>query len=111
MDYIADNNFWIELRKMTERQFEGVCFVETRRNDYRWWWNKDATSEYSKETHRVTHGYFIFYFESPNDLVLFKLRFCEMLSEKAYRFHPDYGISCMDRRYDVPEDEKVEIYY
>lgn len=104
------NSFWIELRKIVERENQGDVFYTYRNQDYHWWWNKDAT-QYNKEKTLIRHGYWTFYFESQEDQTMFMLRYKEYLSKKKYRFHPSYGVSCIDDRYDVPEDEHLADIY
>lgn len=102
-----DNTFWIALRKDVERTYCGDVFFEYDRRDYRRWWNSKAKSEYDKEYDTQRHGYWTFYFEDEGDLTMFVMKHAEITLSKKYRFHPLYGISCGDPRYDVPDDEQV----
>lgn len=104
------NRFWIDLRKAVEREYQGDVFYQYAMKDYHWWWNKDATS-YNKEKIKIKHGYWTFYFENPEDHLMFVLNYKEHLSERRYRFHPNFGVSCMDKRFDVPDDEHLEDIY
>ena len=102
-----DNTFWIELRKDVERTYCGDVFCCYERKDYKRWWNTKATSEYNKEYDTQRHGYWNFYFENEGDQTMFVIKHAEITSSKKYRFHPLYGISVGDPRYDVPDDEEV----
>lgn len=84
------NKFFIELRKFIERQFEGDVLFEYKSMDYRWWWNKEATSEWAREYSQIRHGYWHLYFESENDVGMFALKHGEKIS-KPQKFHPGYG--------------------
>ena len=103
----ADNLFWIELRKDVERLYQGDVFYMYYPQNYRRWWNTDATADYNKKYNSQKHGYWTFYFEEESDQAMFIMKYSEILSQKRYRFHPDAGISCQDRRYAVSEEEKV----
>lgn len=104
----SDNRFWIALRKDVERRYQGDCFFDYHRLNYRRWYNTGATSEYMREYDTQQHGYWTFYFEEGSDQMMFVLKNAEILSPKRYRFHPVMGVSCEDHRYDVPDDEKIE---
>jgi len=102
-----ENDFWIALRKDVERRYTGDVFYCYDRRDYRRWWNSKATADYNKEYNTQKHGYWVFYFEEEGDQTMFVLQHAERLAIKRYRFHPAYGISCGNPRYDVPDDEQV----
>lgn len=102
-----DNEFWIALRKDVERRYQGDVFYKFDRMDYRRWWNSSAKSQYDREYDRQAHGYWTFYFEEASDQTMFIMKYSEKLSEKRYRFHPVYGISCQDKRYDVSDEEEI----
>lgn len=103
----TSTDFWVPLRKDVERRWTGDCFVEYTRWDYRYWWNKNATEHYDREYEHQSHGYWTFYFEDEADQTWFIMHNGDKLSPKKYRFHPDYGVSCMDDRYDVDWTEDV----
>jgi hypothetical protein len=109
LDY-ADTEFWIALRKDAERRYSGDCFYVRNRKDYRRWWNLDAKCDYNKDYATQRHGYWSFYFEEASDQTMFILQHAERLSSKRYRFHPEMGVSCKDKRYDVDEDEKLDAW-
>lgn len=106
----ADTKFWIALRKDVERRYSGDCFYIRHCKDYRRWWNSSATQDYDKDYATQRHGYWSFYFEEASDQTMFILQHAEILSSKRYRFHPEMGVSCKDRRYDVDEDEKLDAW-
>lgn len=99
LTYGYDNTFYIELRKFVERRCEGDVLYEHKNMGYRWWWNKEATSDWDKKFSDIKHGYWYFYFESENDNSMFALTHAEKLSI-VQKYHPEYG-------HDVLEQDKI----
>lgn len=95
----STRKFWIDLRKWVERTCSGDVLFEYKRMDYRWWWNREAKSEYQKEYSQVKHGYWFFYFEIESDYTMFSLMHSEKFS-KPQQYHPDFGK-------DVLEQDKI----
>jgi hypothetical protein len=94
-----DNSFWVELRRWVERRCEGDCIIDYKNMNYKWWWNREAKSEYQKEYTDVKHGYWYLYFECESDLTMFKLMHGEKVSV-VQEYHPSYGK-------DVLEQDKI----
>ena len=109
--HMNGNSFWIPLRKAVERDYTGDVFYVYESKNYKRWYNENAEFDFLKRTYDVVHGYWTFYFEEPSDQTMFILHYGELLSPKKYRFHPLHGVSCIDARYDVPEDEIIEQFY
>lgn len=97
--YGYDNTFYIELRRFVERRCEGDVMYDYKNMSYKWWWNKDAKSDWERKYSDVQHGYWYFYFESENDKGMFALTHAEKLS-KVQDYHPQFGK-------DVLEQDKV----
>lgn len=107
-DQSYNTSFWIPLRRCVEREYTGDVFYQYKKMNYKWCWNSDATSDYQREYNNIKHGYWVFYFENDEDQLMFHLKFGDMTADKTYRFHPNYGISNADRRYDVPDDDWID---
>jgi hypothetical protein len=104
--------FWVPFRKAVERGYMGDVFYAYENKNYNWWYNKDAVDiNYLRKSQPITHGYWTFYFEELSDQTMFILQNGELLTQKKYRFHPEYGVSCLDGRYDVPDNERIMKYY
>lgn len=77
-----DPRFWIDLRKLVERQMEGDVVYWYKSKDYKWCWNRDsAKSEYDRKYSDVRHGYWHFDFEFDSDRTIFALAHGSMMSD------------------------------
>ena len=76
------SRWWIDLRKLVERQMEGDVIYWYNSLDYRWCWNREAAqNEYQRKYSNVRHGYWHFDFEFDSDRTVFALTYGEMISE------------------------------
>lgn len=92
----SSNTFFIELRKFVERRCEGDVVFEYKSMNYRWWWNKEATTEWSRNYSEITHGYWYLYFESEADLGMFALMHGGKCS-RVQKYHPEYGENILEQ--------------
>lgn len=95
-DCYNNNEFFVELRRWVERRCEGDLIIDYKTMNYRWWWNRDAKTEWSREFTEIRHGYWIFYFESESDLHVFGLMHGEKISQ-IQELHPEYGKDILDQ--------------
>ena len=91
-----DNVFFVDLRRWVERSCAGDVFLEYKNMNYRWWWNRDAKSEYQRETTEVRHGYWYLYFECECDFTMFGLKHGEKYST-VEQYHPSYGKDILEQ--------------
>ena len=90
------NTFFVDLRRWVERTCAGDVFLEYKNMNYRWWWNRDAKSEYQRETTEVRHGYWYLYFECECDFTMFSLKHSEKFS-RVEQYHPDFGKNVLEQ--------------
>lgn len=93
-EYSNDNTFFVDLRRWVERQAEGDVIFQYKNMSHKWWWNKEATTNWDKKFSDIRHGYWFFNFESESDLAMFALMHGEKLS-KPQKYHPDYADEIM----------------
>lgn len=94
-----DNTFFVDCRRWVERSCAGDVLIDYKNMNYRWWWNRDAKSEWQRETTEVRHGYWYLYFECESDFAMFSLKYGEKYSS-VEQYHLDYGK-------DVLEQDKI----
>lgn len=84
-----DPHFLLDLRRFVERQAIGDVVYSYKNMGYKWCWNmKDAQHEWNRSYSEVKHGYWILNFEEEGDLVMFRLRKSDLITDSMSKFHP-----------------------
>jgi hypothetical protein len=84
-----DPSFLLDLRRFVERSAAGDVVYRYKNMGYKWCWNmKDAKYDWDRSYSDISHGYWILNFEEETDLVMFKLRKPNLVTDTMCEFHP-----------------------
>lgn len=83
--------YLIDLRKFVERQATGDVVYDKMNLGYKWCWNVDeAKSTWERNYTSIRHSYWVFHFESLQDLDMWRLIKPTLIVEAPCRFNPLY---------------------
>ena len=86
----SDTTFFIDLRRFIERTAYGDAVYSYHSMDYSYCWNKETASSWDQKWDRITHGYWSFYFECNEDLVMWRLKKPALMTDTLSRYLPDH---------------------
>lgn len=85
-----DKLFFLELRRFVERRAGGDVIFSTKNMSYKWCWNFDrAKDRYDREYTTISNSYWVFNFETREDLEMWKLMKPYIMTDTLKKYHPD----------------------